>query len=83
MNNKEFRELKRELGNLNKSDLIKAILQEVMDTVKQGGINRISELQPAIQCIVEELFDGSRKPGLVSSVMSEIDRKLAVTVAVQ
>ena len=75
MNNKEFRALK----NGTKSEIINGITGEILDTVKQGGITKMSEIEPNVKIMLKELF-GEVKKVLMSDIMNAADKKLIVSV---
>ncbi len=76
MNNKEFRDLK----NATTPQLINGIVSEVLDTVAQGGITKISEVKPEVELMTQELFGEKNMNALINQIMAKLDNKLIVSL---
>ncbi len=76
MNNKEFRALK----SATTPQLINGIVSEVLDTVAQGGITKISEVKPEVELMIQELFGETKSNALINQIMAKLDNKLIVSL---
>lgn len=77
MDSKQFRSLK----DGTKSEIITGVVSEILDTVEQGGITKISEIEPDVKLMVAELFGDVDKRALINQIMAKIDNKLIVKKA--
>jgi len=76
MNSAEFRALK----DGTKSEIVNGLTNEILDTIKQGGITKISEIKPDVELMVKDLFGDADKRILIENVMDKIDSKLIVAI---
>jgi hypothetical protein len=76
MNNKEF----RALANGTATEVVNGLTSEILDTVKQGGITKMSEIKPNIELMVKELFGNTDNSKLVSKVIGKIDNELILVI---
>ena len=77
MNTKQF----KALATATKSEVINGVVNEILDTIKQGGITKISEVRPDVNLMIKELFGDVKKVALTREIMAEIDKKLILVLA--
>ena len=77
MNTKQFKALE----TATKSEVISGVVNEILDTIKQGGITKISEVRLDVNLMIKDLFGDVKKIALTREIMSEIDKKLILVLA--
>ena len=77
MNTKQF----KALATATKSEVISGVVNEILDTIKQGGITKISEVRLDVNLMIKDLFGDVKKIALTREIMSEIDKKLILVLA--
>jgi hypothetical protein len=77
MNTKQF----KALATATKSEVINGVVNEILDTIKQGGITKISEVRLDVNLMIKDLFGDANKVALTREIMAEIDKKLILDLA--
>ena len=77
MNTKQF----KALATATKSEVISGVVNEILDTIKQGGITKISEVRLDVNLMIKDLFGDVKKIALTREIMAEIDKKLILVLA--
>ena len=77
MNTKQFKALE----TATKSEVISGVVNEILDTIKQGGITKMSEVRLDVNLMIKDLFGDVKKIALTREIMSEIDKKLILVLA--
>ena len=77
MNTKQF----KALATATKSEVISGVVNEILDTIKQGGITKMSEVRLDVNLMIKDLFGDVNKVALTREIMSEIDKKLILVLA--
>ena len=76
MNTKEFKALETEL----KSNVIYSVVNEILDTIEQGGITKVSEIKPEVDLLIKELFGNTKKIALIREIMAELDKNISLVI---